>query len=204
MKNRKKIYEMALLAILVAFILLMSFTSIGYIRTFGLEITLLVIPVVIGAICLGPKGGLILGTTFGISSFLQCVLGLSPFGATLLSINPIWTFILCVIPRSLMGFLVGIIFNALNKVFKHDVFAHVIASVSGALLNTLFFMSALCIFFYNSEYIMGFRELLGSNNVISFVILFVGINGVVEAAVNFLIGAIVTKTLFTINKKIEH
>ena len=103
-----------------------------------------------------------------------------------------------------MGFLVGIIFNSLNKIFKHDTFAHVIASVSGALLNTLFFMSTLCIFFYNSEYIMGFRELLGSNNVISFIILFVGINGVVEAAVNFLMGAIVTKTLFSIYKKKQH
>ena len=66
MKNRKKIYEMALLAILVAFILLMSFTPIGYIRTFGLEITLLVIPVVIGAICLGPKGGLILVVFYNV------------------------------------------------------------------------------------------------------------------------------------------
>lgn len=204
MKRREKIYEMSLLAILIAVILLMSFTPIGYIKTFGLEITLLVIPVVIGAICLGPKGGLILGATFGISSFLQCVLGLSPFGATLLSINPIWTFILCIIPRTLMGYLVGIIFNALNKLFKHDIFAHIIASVSGALLNTLFFMSTLCLFFYNSDYILSLREILGSNNVISFVILFVGINGIVEVAVNFLIGAIVTKTLFTIYKKKQH
>ena len=62
-------------------------------------------------------------------------------------------------------------------------------------------MSTLCLFFYNSEYIMSFREGLGTNNVFMFIILFVGINGVVEAAVNFIVGAAVTKTLFTIFKK---
>ena len=203
MKNRKKIKEITMLSVLAAVIILMSFTPIGYIRIvpIGLEITLLVIPVVIGAICLGPKGGLILGTLFGITSLLQCVFGFSTFGATLLSINPIFTAILCIIPRALMGFLVGVIFNTLNKLLKKDLFAHVIAAVSGALLNTIFFMSTLCLFFYNTEYIMSFREYLGSNNVFTFIILFVGINGLVEAAVNFIVGAAVTKTLFTIFKK---
>ncbi|MBR6516528.1 MAG: ECF transporter S component [Bacilli bacterium] len=203
MKNRKQIREITMLAVLSALIILMSFTPIGYIRIvpMGLEITLLVIPVVIGAICLGPKGGLLLGSLFGITSLLQCVFGFSTFGATLFSINPFFTAILCIIPRALMGFLVGVIFNALNKVFKQDLFAHIIASVSGAILNTVFFMSTLCLFFYNTEYIMSFRDGLGSSNVISFIILFVGINGVVEAAVNFIIGAAVTKTLFTIFKK---
>ena len=203
MKNRKKIREITMLAVLSALIILMSFTPIGYIKIvpLGLEITLLVIPVVIGAICLGPKGGLILGTLFGITSLLQCVFGFSAFGATLLSINPFFTIILCIIPRALMGFLVGVIFNVLNNKFKNDIIAHIIAAVSGALLNTIFFMSTLCIFFYNTEYIISFREYLGSNNVFMFVILFVGINGVIEAAVNFIIGAAVTKTLFTIFKK---
>lgn len=203
MKNRKKIREITMLAVLSALIILMSFTPIGYIKIvpLGLEITLLVIPVVIGAICLGPKGGLILGTLFGITSLLQCVFGFSAFGATLLSINPFFTIILCIIPRALMGFLVGVIFNVLNNKFKNDILAHIIAAVSGALLNTIFFMSTLCIFFYNTEYIISFREYLGSNNVFMFVILFVGINGVIEAAVNFIIGAAVTKTLFTIFKK---
>lgn len=203
MKNRKQIREITMLAVLSALIILMSFTPIGYIKIIpmGLEITLLVIPVVIGAICLGPKGGLILGTLFGITSLLQCVFGFSPFGATLLSINPIFTAILCIIPRSLMGFLVGVIFKSLNKIFKKDLLAHIIASVSGALLNTIFFMTTLCLFFYNTEYITSFKDALGAANVFSFIILFVGINGIVEAVVNFIVGAAVTKTLFTIFKK---
>lgn len=42
------------LALLVAIVLLMAFTPIGYIKTFGLEITLIVVPVAVGAVTLGP------------------------------------------------------------------------------------------------------------------------------------------------------
>lgn len=60
------------LALLVAVILLMAFTPIGYIKTLGLEITLIVIPVAVGAVTLGPTGGAILGGVFGVTSFIQC------------------------------------------------------------------------------------------------------------------------------------
>ena len=45
---------------------------------------------------------------------------------------------------------------------------------------------------------MGFRDSLGSTNALMFVILFVGINGLVEAVVNFIIGAVVSKSLYYI------
>ena len=64
-----KLVEMALL---VAIILILAFTPLGYIKTLGLEITLIVVPVTIGAIILGPLGGAVLGAVFGITSFIQC------------------------------------------------------------------------------------------------------------------------------------
>ena len=67
--STKYLVEMALL---VAIILLMAFTPIGYIKTAGLEITLIVIPVAVGAVTLGPAAGAILGGVFGITSFIQC------------------------------------------------------------------------------------------------------------------------------------
>lgn len=81
-----KLVEMALL---VAIILILAFTPLGYIKTLGLEITLIVVPVTIGAIILGPLGGAVLGAVFGITSFIQCF-GMSPFGAVLLGHQSIW------------------------------------------------------------------------------------------------------------------
>ena len=60
--STKYLVEMALL---VAIILLMAFTPIGYIKTAGLEITLIVIPVAVGAVTLGPAAGAIFGGGVG-------------------------------------------------------------------------------------------------------------------------------------------
>ena len=49
--NTKYMVELALM---VAVILVMSLTPLGYIRTPGLSITLLTVPVAVGAIILGP------------------------------------------------------------------------------------------------------------------------------------------------------
>lgn len=102
------------MALLVAIILLMAFTPIGYIKTAGLEITLIVVPVAVGAVTLGPAAGAILGGVFGITSFIQCF-GMSQFGTLLLGINPFFTFLVCVPTRILMGWLTGVIYHGLRK-----------------------------------------------------------------------------------------
>ena len=186
--------RMVQMALFIAIIILMAFTPIGYIKTGGLEITLLVIPVTVGAIILGPVHGAILGGVFGITSFIQCF-GLSASGAVLLGINPVGTFILCMVPRILMGWLTGIIFRGMKKNDRLKSFSYVGASLAGPLLNTVLFMTTLVVFFYQTEYIQGIVEALNANNVITFVILFVGVNGLIEEGVNFVAGTAVSKTL---------
>ena len=67
--KRSSTLYMVELAMMIAIILLMSFTPLGYLRTPGLSITLLTIPVAVGAIILGPKGGAVCGLAFGATSF---------------------------------------------------------------------------------------------------------------------------------------
>ena len=54
--NKKTLYYIEI-AVLLAIEILMAVTPIGYIKTAGLEITLMPIPVVVGAIVLGPAAG---------------------------------------------------------------------------------------------------------------------------------------------------
>ena len=56
--KRSSTLYMVELAMMIAIILLMSFTPLGYLRTPGLSITLLTIPVAVGAIILGPRAEL--------------------------------------------------------------------------------------------------------------------------------------------------
>lgn len=187
-----KTLKMIQLALLTAIIVLMAFTPVGFIRTPGLEITLIGIPVVVGAVLLGPSGGAILGAVFGLCSFLQCF-GMSPFGAVLLGINPFWTFVVCFVPRTLMGWLSALIFKGLRKVDKTRFFSFLAACLGGALLNTILFMSALMLFFGQSEYILSMQ---GSMNVFAFVLAFVGVNGLIEAIVCAVVGTAISKALY--------
>ena len=75
--------------------------------------------------------------------------GMSAFGVELMSINPIFTFLVCMLPRILMGWCCGLIFKAFKN--KDSLLPYFTASVSGALLNTLFFMTALLALFGNCE-----------------------------------------------------
>lgn len=188
--NTQKLTQLALLT---AIIILMAFTPIGYIKTFGVEITLLVIPVTVGAIVAGPAAGAFLGGVFGVTSFIQCF-GMSAFGAALLAINPIATLFMCLVPRILMGWIAGLIFVGLRKGGFKEI-AYPVASLSGALLNTIFFMITLLVFFYRSDFIQGLAGSFGSKNIFQFVIALVGINGLVEAITCFLIGTAIARAL---------
>ena len=192
--NTTKVGRLVRLAILVAILLVMAFTPLGYLRTAGLEISFLTIPVIIGAIILGPLEGALLGAVFGLTSFFQCF-GMSPFGNMLLTINPFFTFIVCVVSRTLMGFLCGIIFQLLYKVDKTKWVSFGVSSLAGALLNTILFMGSLVLFFYQTDYIQSMITALGATSIISFVLLFVGVQGAIEAVVCFVAGTAISKAL---------
>lgn len=189
--STKQLVEMALLT---AIIILLAFTPIGYIRTLGLEITLIVVPVTVGAVTLGPAAGAVLGLVFGITSFIQCF-GMSPFGAALLGIHPLFTCVVCIVPRFLMGWLTGCIYQGLKKAKSLKKAAVVIANLIGPILNTVFFMGTLVLLFYRTEYIQGIAETLGASNALAFVLAFVGLNGVIEALACFIVGSAIPRAL---------
>ncbi len=190
MTRNKQIFKITLTAVLTALTVAISFLPI---KTLGLEITLTVIPIAIGAIIGGKYIGLFLGAVFGITSFLQC-LGYSAFGAILLSINPFYTFLVCVPTRMIAGFLTGFLHEAFKKANKKEL-GNIIASVIMPILNTLFFMSLLVICFYNTPEIQEFALKLNTTNPFTFVIAFVGINGLVEILVGILVSYPLVKAL---------
>ena len=60
MKNKRTL-KMVQMAILIAVLLVMSYTPLGYLKIGLLSISLLSIPVVIGAMLVGPAAGAVLG-----------------------------------------------------------------------------------------------------------------------------------------------
>ena len=184
-------------AILTALIVLMAFTPIGYLQLGVVKMTFIMVPVAVGAITLGEKSGAFLGLVFGITSFAQCF-GLDAFGTTLLGINPVYTFIMCLVPRVLMGYLCGVIYKFVAR--KKKKFALVFASFLAPVLNTTFFMSLLLLFFGKSDYIMGIRN---GADLLPFLVAFVGLNGVMEIVTTTIIAPPVASVIKKATKKFK-
>lgn len=186
--------SLVLLGLLSAVVVMFCFTPLGSIPVGPLVITLNIIPIAIAAIALGPTGGLIVGSVFGLFSFLQCYgIGIpSGMGATLAGINPFLAFVQRFVPRALDGFLVGLIFKGTSKVSNVSV-ASFVTGFFSAFLNTLFFMGALVLLFGNTEYVQG---LMKGKSFIPFVVAFVGVNAVTEMAASTLIAGAIGTALY--------
>lgn len=182
MKRKSNLLFLTLSAVFIAIIAIMCFTQIGYLKFGIVEITLISIPVAFGGALLGKWGGLLLGTAFGVSSFLQCF-GFSAFGTTLFSISPFKTFLVCLVPRMLAGFLSALFFEAFSKKGKLPAAVNgLISFFIAAAVNTIGFVGLLVLFFSKTEYIQSIATQLGAGNMFMFAVLFAGVNALVEAA----------------------
>ena len=145
-----------------------------------------------------PFRGRFTATLFWIVSVLLLVMGgLGKrtakevlYGALLLGINPFLTFLVCVPTRILMGWLTGLIYQGLRKTKIPSAASVTIASLCCPLLNTTFFMGTLVTLFASTM-----RESFGMGKVLPFIFAFVGVNGVVEAIVCFVVGTAISMAL---------
>lgn len=199
----RRVLRLTQLSVLAALLLLFGFTNVGYIKIGLVEITINVIPVAIGAIVLGPAAGAACGAIFGLTSFWQAVSGTSAFGAAIFAVNPIFTFITCLVPRTLEGWLTGLIFRGLSKVFKGNSVPCAVSSLCCPLLNTILFVSFFLFLFGKSDYFASMYSQSAATNILGFLAWFVGLNGAVEAAAGFVISSAASKALLIADKKLQ-
>ena len=196
-----KTRRMVQLAILTALILVLAFTPLGYLRLGPFSVTFMPVPVVIGAILLGPGGGAFLGLIFGLTSFAQCF-GIDPMGTTLMTINLFYTFVMTVVTRTLMGFLTAWVFRGMQALLaklpnadKSKPVAFAVASASGPFFNTVLFMSTMYLFFGKEQVVLDAFALTGAVPFFVFVFGLVFANALVELLVTLLIGTAVCTAL---------
>lgn len=190
MTRNQNIHKLVVCAMLAAIIIVMAFTPIGYLKIGPVSITFLTIPVVIGAVVLGPAAGCVLGGIFGLTSFFQCF-GMDAFGTVLCGINPFFTFVMCVIPRVCIGLFSGLLFRALSKVDKTRIVSFIASTLLGAITNTILFVGLLILFFSGTEIV---QQNLGSN-VWEIILALVTANSLIEIAVCAVIGTAISKVI---------
>lgn len=197
--NSKKIKELTIHALLIAIMAIMAFTPLGYIKIGVVQMTLMCLPVAAGIFFGGKKTGLILGFIFGLTSFVQCF-GMDPFGTSLFSMSPVKTALMCFVPRMLMGFLAGLVFELLVKSKLNNIVSYAVMSLMIPMLNTLFFVTAFILFFRNTEIFASLQETFGTTNLFAFFAAFCGINAVLEIVLNGVVGIPMCKALEKVKK----
>lgn len=161
-KPRVSTLRLAQLAILIAILIVLDVTGIGLIKIPPVSITIMHIPVIIGAIVLGPGVGAILGGTFGGISMLEATfratspvdIAFSPF----LSGNPIASVIMCILTRILLGLAAGYLFRWVSRADKSQVVATIVSAAGATLVHTASVVGCLWLLF--PELSLVFRDFL--------------------------------------------
>lgn len=196
MQNKsKQLQKLTQLALLVAVELAMWATGLGMVHFGPLKMSFLTLPIAIGAIIAGPGTGAILGAVFGFISLADAISGSSVMTNAFFVISPVNTVILCVGMRILMGGCCGLVYRGFRKLDSKGTWSYFVGAISAPLLNTLFFMGYIVLVFYRCDYIQSLVSKLGAANPFMFVVLAVGIQGLVEAAVCGFLGGIVAKSV---------
>lgn len=196
--KKQKLFDLTLSALFVAIILIMDFTPLGYITTGAFSITLMTIPVAIGAVCLGIKGGVLLGALFGLTSFLQCFgIGfmIDPSASILFNTSPIGTAITCFVPRILAGLITALVFKLFSNKDIKNIISYSISCACTPLLNTILFLSFYVVIFKNT--------VLSGVAVKTVFLSAISLNGLIELVVTFVVGSIICKAIFSYVKKLR-
>lgn len=143
---------MVTLAMLCAILVVMGMTGIGFIPLPLIKATTMHIPVIIGAIILGPTGGAILGAVFGLCSIWANTtapsilsFAFSPFMTTegIPGVfKSLWIAVGC---RIAFGYLAGWLWKAFKKLCKKDLIALPLSAGMAAVAHTLLVMGSIYI-----------------------------------------------------------
>lgn len=184
MTTRQRIQLLTLHSMIIALIALMGFIPfLGFIPLgAGVSITIMHLPVLLGAVLLNPKSATLFGFTFGVVSLLVVLTNPTPQPTDLFFINPL----ISVLPRILFGLIAGVVFLFAKKV-KGPL---QLVTLSGAaliatILHTILVLTMLWLFEGAA-----FVETFG--NIINFIGFILGLNGLIEAV----LAAIIIPTLY--------
>jgi len=150
-KIKKDTGWMVRVALMAAIVIVLANTPLGMIQLPIIKATTVHIPVIIGAILLGPSAGAILGAVFGICSLISNTIAptllsfaFSPFLASNLAgvLKALWISIGC---RILIGVVAGWLWLLLKKLRVNAWIALPVTGFVGSLTNTIWVMGSIYI-----------------------------------------------------------
>ncbi len=185
--NQEKIRRMVGLAFLMAIVLVLQLLG-QFIKIGLVSISLVLIPIVVGAAIFGPSAGALLGGTFAVVVLLQ------PDTVFFYDIHFLGTVVTVLVKGILAGWISGQIYKLLAS--KNRTVAVLTAAIICPLVNTGIFLLGCRVFFWNA------LAELGGGNAFQFVIaVMVGWNFVAEFMTNIVCAPVIHRLLDAIKRQ---
>ena len=193
----QKIRQMVLLAVLTAMVMVLQLAG-NYVRLpiMGTTVSLVLIPIALGAMLLGPAAGAWLGLVFGAVVYIQCgVMAVNPFTAFLFNAHPIVTLLICVVKSTLAGFLAGLVYRLLKN--KNEILAVFLAAAVTPIVNTgVFIIGCFAILSTIESFIAVNQEFFGDVSGVYFLfIVCAGINFIFEFILNMVMAPAIERII---------
>lgn len=196
--NKQQLRRLVGTAILAALVVVLQTLVVIPIGIF--QITLTLVPIMLGAILFGPSSGAFLGAVFGVTVSVQVVTGAAgPLSFAMFESKPVITIAICLLKGILAGLCAGLIHKLFSSLRKGKL-GVLFAAAACPIVNTGIFVAALFLFYYGlmSE----FAALNAFANAVTFIFIgIVGLNFVVEFAINVLLIPVVLRVIHAIQSK---
>ncbi len=205
-KVKKDTRWLTSVALMAAVVILLANTPLGMIQLPIIKATTVHIPVILGAILLGPMAGAILGAVFGVCSLISNTVtptllsfAFSPFmSMTGISgaVKAVWISVGC---RMMIGIISGWFWILVKKCKLNHFIALPISGFLGSMVNTVFVMGSI--------YVLLAREYAQARNVgveavFGLVMGTVTASGIPEAIAAAVLVAVIGKVLLKVVKRV--
>lgn len=193
MKKQMSTKTLVLSAVLTALVALLQYLG-GFIKLGPFSISLVLIPIVIGAATCGAGVGAWLGLVFGVMVFV------TGDAAAFLAVNVIGTILTVIVKGVACGYLAGLAYKGVFRLRKKRYLAVVAAAIACPVVNTGVFLIGCLLFFMDT--IAGWAATAGLGSDVGKYMLvgLVGANFLFELATNIILSPVATR-LLTIKEK---
>ena len=189
MKNQNFVRNLVGTAILAALVLALQLL-LGSLKLGPFNITLTLVPIILGAVLYGPLSAAFLGGLFGFLVCISVISGNDAGGFMLFSQKPVITLALCMIKSTAAGYLSGLGARSLAK--KNTTLSLFLAAGIAPVVNTGIFILGLLLFFQDTLVLWA----NGQDKIVDFLLFSIlGINFTTEFLVNLVLVPILARIL---------
>lgn len=189
---------MVQLAVLLAIVIFLQ-CFLGSIVVGTTSFSVVLVPIVIGAILLGPGAGAFLGLAFGMVILIRGITGQDAFTNLLFVQQPLFTVLICLGKGAAAGWVAGLLYKLISG--ASSFWASVAAAAAAPIVNTgLFILGGLTL-------VRGTLEAnlaaFGADDVVIFLVIgCAGINFLVEFGVNMILSPAIFRIISVVRRKI--